>query len=159
MKHHLQLELNGETVEGLAEPRTSLLTFIRETAGLTGSKRGCEEGECGACAVLLAGRLVDSCLVLALEANGQKVTTVEGLGDPHHLSPLQAAFAEAGASQCGFCIPGMLIAATALLEHDPDPDEATIRQAISGNLCRCTGYSRIVAAIRAAAELKRSGQR
>ena len=158
MKHQLSLTLNGDTAEGLVEARTSLLTFIRESAGLTGTKRGCEEGECGACAVLLDGRLVDSCLIFALEAQGKTVTTVEGLGDPHHLSPVQSAFAESGASQCGFCIPGMLLATTALLDRESNPDEAAIRKAISGNLCRCTGYTGIVKAIQLAAELKHDGQ-
>ena len=158
MKHPLSLNLNGNMAENLVEARTSLLTFIRESAGLTGTKRGCEEGECGGCAVLLDGRLVDSCLILALEAQGKTVTTVEGLGDPHHLSPVQSAFAESGASQCGFCIPGMLLATTALLDREPDPDEASIREAISGNLCRCTGYTRIVSAIQLAAKLKHDGQ-
>ena len=158
MKHQLSLTLNGDTAEGLVEARTSLLTFIRESAGLTGTKRGCEEGECGACAVQLDGRLVDSCLIFALEAQGKTVTTVEGLGDPHHLSPVQSAFAESGASQCGFCIPGMLLATTALLDRESNPDQAAIRKAISGNLCRCTGYTRIVEAIQLAAELKHTAQ-
>jgi carbon-monoxide dehydrogenase small subunit len=107
---------------------------------------------------LLDGKLTDSCLVLAVEADGRDVLTVEGLGDPHHLSPLQQAFSEAGASQCGFCIPGMLISTTALLEQSPDPDEAAIRAAISGNLCRCTGYVRIVEAVRLAAKMRRAAQ-
>jgi carbon-monoxide dehydrogenase small subunit len=151
------LQVNGAARQATAEARTSLLTFLREALGLTGAKRGCEEGECGACAVILDGRLVHSCLVLAVEAQGSRVTTVEGLGEPAHLAPLQQAFAEQGASQCGFCIPGMLLAATALLERRPDPDEKQIREALSGNLCRCTGYDRIVRAVHLAAELKRSG--
>jgi aerobic carbon-monoxide dehydrogenase small subunit len=150
----LALNVNGSAREALVEPRTSLLTFLREQCGLTGTKRGCEEGECGACVVLLDGRLVNACLVFALEAHGGHVTTIEGLGSPQHLEPLQQAFLETGASQCGFCIPGMLLSAHTLLEHDGHPDDAAIRRAISGNLCRCTGYDRIVRAIRLAAELK-----
>ncbi len=154
--HPLRFTLNGTPREIAVEARTSLLTALREHCGLTGSKRGCEEGECGACTVLLDGHTVTACLVFALEVEGAQITTVEGLGTPQHLAPIQQAFAEAGASQCGFCIPGMLIAATALLAEHPDPDEDAIRRGISGNLCRCTGYERIVQAIRLAAELRRS---
>ncbi len=155
MKFHLNLTVNGTAREDLVEPRTSLLTYLREIAGETGTKRGCEEGECGACTVLLDGQLVTSCLVFAVEANGRSLVTVEGLGVPDHLAPLQQVFAETGASQCGFCIPGMLLSATVLLERNPKPDEQEIRRAISGNLCRCTGYDRIVAAIQQAAEPRR----
>jgi carbon-monoxide dehydrogenase small subunit len=157
MTRTIEIRVNGALRRTEVESRTTLLTALRERLGLTGTKRGCEEGECGACAVLLDGVLVDSCLVLAVEADGRDVVTVEGLGDPAHLSPVQQAFAEHGASQCGFCMPGVLMAATALLEADPDPDERAIREAISANLCRCTGYSRIVEAIAAAAKLKRAG--
>ena len=153
-RHVLALTLNGAHREERVEPRTSLLTFLREQCGLTGTKRGCEEGECGACVVLLDGRPVNACLIFAVEAQGRHVTTVEGLGAAQHLAPLQQAFLESGASQCGFCIPGMLLSAHALLEHDGLPDEGAIRRAISGNLCRCTGYDRIVRAIRLAAELR-----
>ncbi len=159
MKLSLSLKVNGVEQEQRVEARTSLLTFLREQCNLTGTKRGCEEGECGGCTVLLDGELVCSCLIFAVEAQGREVVTVEGLGAPHHLSPLQQAFAEAGASQCGFCIPGMLLAATKLLEGNPSPDEQEIRKAISGNLCRCTGYDRIVAAISEAAALKNKGKR
>ena len=151
-KHPVQLTVNGRSVEALVEARTSLLTFLRDHAGLTGTKRGCEEGECGACSVLLNGRLVTACLIFAVEVNGADILTVEGLGAPEKLSPLQQLFAETGASQCGFCAPGMMLAATALLESNPSPDDAAIRRAISGNLCRCTGYDRIVQAIKQAAE-------
>jgi carbon-monoxide dehydrogenase small subunit len=162
MKTPLTLTINGETVEALVEPRTTLLTFLREQCGLTGPKRGCEEGECGCCAVLLDGELVDSCLILALEAQGHAVSTVEALAGPTTggqpaLSPLQQAFVEAGAAQCGFCTPGMLMAATTLLEQDSTPDELTVRRALSGNLCRCTGYDRIVRAVQLAAELRHGG--
>ena len=150
----LGVTVNGAPREALVEPRTSLLTFLREQCGLTGAKRGCEEGECGACVVLLDGRPVNACLVFAVEAQGAHLTTVEGLGEAQHLAPIQQAFLEAGAAQCGYCIPGMLLSAHTLIEHEGHPDEATIRRAISGNLCRCTGYDRIVKAIRLAAELK-----
>jgi len=162
MRQPLRLTVNGQATEALVSPGTSLLTFLRETCGVTGPKRGCEEGECGCCAVLLDGKLVDSCLIFALEAEGADVLTVEGLrgdvaGKPDYLAPVQQAFAEAGASQCGFCIPGMLLATTSLLERNPAPSDGEIRRAISGNLCRCTGYTPIVKAIRLAAELKRNG--
>ncbi len=153
-KHHLRLSINGKAWEGLVESRASLLTVLREQCGIVGPKRGCEEGECGACGVMLDGRLVDSCIVFAVEAGSKSIMTVEGLGSAEHLSPLQSAFAEAGASQCGYCIPGMLLAATALLEENPTPDEAAVRRAIAGNLCRCTGYHRIVEAVQLAAKLK-----
>ncbi len=146
------LNVNGVEQQGRVEARTSLLTFLREHCHLPGTKRGCEEGECGACTVLLDGQPVTSCLIFALEAQGREVVTVEGLGVPDRLSPLQQVFAEAGASQCGFCIPGVLLAATALLKAHPEPSETQIRRAISGNLCRCTGYDRIVAAIQQAAQ-------
>jgi carbon-monoxide dehydrogenase small subunit len=155
MKSALQITINGEKREDPVESRTSLLTYIREQAGFTGAKRGCEEGECGACSVLLDGQLVTSCLIFALEAQGRDVVTVEGLGHPQHLSPLQEMFAQGGASQCGFCIPGMLLSATTLLENNPDPSEQDIRRAISGNLCRCTGYDKIVEAVGKAAQLRR----
>ena len=155
MKSALRITINGETREDLVESRTSLLTYLREQAGLIGSKRGCDEGECGACSILLDGRLVASCLIFAVEAQGRDVVTVEGLGHPHHLSPLQEMFAQSGASQCGFCIPGMLLSATTLLENNPDPSEQDIRRGISGNLCRCTGYDKIVEAIGKAAQLRR----
>ena len=155
MKSALKITINGEKREDLVESRTSLLTYLREQAGFTGAKRGCEEGECGACSVLLDGRLVTSCLIFALEAQGRDVVTVEGLGHAQHLSPLQEMFAQSGASQCGFCIPGMLLSATTLLENNPDPSEQDIRRAISGNLCRCTGYDKIVEAVGKAAQLRR----
>ena len=151
----MQVTVDGKPRSAQVEPRTSLLTFLREECGLTGSKRGCEEGECGACVVMMDGRLVNACLIFAVEAAGGSVTTVEALGDAQHLAPVQQAFIESGASQCGFCIPGMLLAAHALLQHDTHPDEGAIRRAISGNLCRCTGYDRIVKGIRLAAELRR----
>ena len=152
----LEMKVNGATRRVSVPAQSSLLTVLREQFGLTGSKRGCGEGECGACSVLLDGRLVTACLIFAAEAAGRDIVTVEGLGDAHHLSPVQQAFAEAGASQCGFCMPGMLMATTALLEEHPDPDEAHIRQGISGNLCRCTGYDLIVQGIQKAARSLRA---
>ena len=153
-KTGLRLTVNGTAVEAWVEPRTSLLTFLREQLSLPGAKRGCEEGECGACVVLLEGRPVNSCLIFAVEANGHKVTTIEGLGTPAHLAPIQQAFLETASSQCGFCIPGMLLTAHALLVAEPKPDEGRIRRALSGNLCRCTGYDRIVKGVLLAAELR-----
>ena len=158
MKIPLRVTVNGVPREDLVEARTSLLTYLREQCDLTGAKRACEEGECGCCSVLLGGTQVTSCLVFAIEAQGRQVTTVEGLSEPQVLNALQQAFAENGASQCGFCIPGMLISATALLERNGSPSEGEIRRAISGNLCRCTGYDRIVAAIGAAAAQRRSAK-
>jgi carbon-monoxide dehydrogenase small subunit len=129
----------------------TLLQMLREKLALTGTKNGCEAGECGACTVLLDGEPVNSCMMLAVEAEGREVITVEGLAPEGELSPLQAAFAEHNAVQCGFCTPGMLITATALLERNPEPTEAEIKEALVGNLCRCTGYVRIVDAIQSVA--------
>jgi carbon-monoxide dehydrogenase small subunit len=129
----------------------TLLQMLRERLALTGTKNGCEAGECGACMVLVDGEPVNSCMMLAVEADGREVTTVEGLAPVGELSPLQVAFVEHNAVQCGFCTPGMLITATALLERNPEPTEAEIREALVGNLCRCTGYVRIVDAIQSAA--------
>jgi carbon-monoxide dehydrogenase small subunit len=147
----VRMTVNGATYEAVTDGRRSLLSFLRDDLGLTGTKEACAEGECGACSILLDGRLVASCLIFAVEAHGRTITTVEGLarnGAPH---PLQEAFVAHGAVQCGFCIPGMLVAAKALLDETPRPTEAEIRHAISGNLCRCTGYQKIVQAIAAAA--------
>jgi aerobic-type carbon monoxide dehydrogenase small subunit (CoxS/CutS family) len=140
------------TVNGVAyaidvEPRVSLLQAVREVIGLTGSKEGCDDSECGACMMLLDGKPVNACSYLALQADGREVTTVEGLAGSDGLSPLQAAFLEQGGVQCGFCTPGMLISATALLRSSPHPTEDEVRIALSGNLCRCTGYDGIVKAV------------
>jgi aerobic-type carbon monoxide dehydrogenase small subunit (CoxS/CutS family) len=140
------------TVNGVAyaidvEPRVSLLQAVREVIGLTGSKEGCDDSECGACMMLLDGKPVNACSYLALQADGREVTTVEGLAGSDGLSPLQAAFLEQGGVQCGFCTPGMLISATALLRSTPHPTEHEVRIALSGNLCRCTGYDGIVKAV------------
>jgi CO/xanthine dehydrogenase Mo-binding subunit/aerobic-type carbon monoxide dehydrogenase small subunit (CoxS/CutS family) len=143
--------INGEPVEFLCEPRQSLLECLRDVLGLTGTKEGCNDGNCGACSVLLNGRLVNACLVLGIEIDGQEVTTVEGLAGPGGLHPLQQAFLDHEALQCGYCTPGMLLAAKALLDREPNPPEAQIRAWLAGNLCRCTGYDRIVRAVQAGA--------
>ena len=148
----LAMSLNGEAVETLVAPYKTLLEVLREDLGLTGTKHGCELGECGACAVLVDGEPRLSCLVLALECEGRKIETVEGLAHGATLHPLQAAFADLGAAQCGYCTPGILMTAKALLEHEPRPSRERIREAISGNLCRCTGYQQIFEAIEEAAK-------
>jgi carbon-monoxide dehydrogenase small subunit len=147
----MTLTVNSTPYEVAIEPHQSLLQLLREELHLTGTKEGCSEGECGACTVLLDGKTVDSCLIFALEAQGREVTTIEGLAQGDQLHPVQKAFAEYGAVQCGFCTPGMILAAKALLDSNPHPTELEIRQGISGNLCRCTGYVKIVEAIQAAA--------
>ncbi len=143
--------VNGEPVEFLCAPHESLLTCLRDILGLTGAKEGCNDGNCGACSVLLDGRLVNSCLVLGVEIAGREVTTVEGLADWDGLHPLQEAFIAEDALQCGYCTPGMLIAAKALLDVNPNPTEREIRDWLAGNLCRCTGYDKIVRAVQSAA--------
>jgi carbon-monoxide dehydrogenase small subunit len=146
----LTLVVNGETHEMQVPPNRTLLELLREDLDLTGAKEGCGEGVCGACTVLMDGRPVRACLTLALEAQGSRITTVEGLAGKGGLDPLQTAFVERGAVQCGFCTPGMLMAAKGLLLEVPRPDEAAIRRAIAGHVCRCTGYAKIVEAIAAA---------
>jgi aerobic carbon-monoxide dehydrogenase small subunit len=143
--------VNGEPVEFLASPTQTLLDALRDGLGLTGSKEGCGSGDCGACSVLLDGRLVCACLVLAPEAQGRRVDTVEGLAVGGRLHALQQQFLQHAALQCGFCTPGFLVAAKALLDRNPDPSETEIRFALAGNLCRCTGYDKIVRAVQAAA--------
>jgi carbon-monoxide dehydrogenase small subunit len=147
----LALEVNGETLEASFAPYKTLLEVLREDLRLTGTKHGCELGECGACAVLIDGEPQLSCLVLALDCAGRRIDTVEGLARGAELHPLQAAFADLGAAQCGYCTPGILMTAKALLERQPNPSRDTIREAISGNLCRCTGYQQIFEAIEEAA--------
>src|SRR5688572_16757399 len=148
---HLTLTLNGEAVEASFAPYKTLLEVLREDLQLTGTKHGCELGECGACAVLIDGEPQLSCLVLAVECGGRAVDTVEGLARGAELHPLQAAFADLGAAQCGYCTPGILMTAKALLEHEKNPSRERIKEAISGNLCRCTGYQQIFEAIEEAA--------
>lgn len=154
-KTHVTLTLNGESTELLCEPRQTLLEVLRDELDLTGTKEGCATGDCGACSVLLDGRVVCSCLVLGVEAEGRTVTTVEGLADGERLHPLQTAFLEHAALQCGICTPGFLVAAKALLERNPDPSEHEVRYELAGNLCRCTGYDKIVRAVLAAAATMR----
>jgi len=147
VRYTANLKVNGDTYPVEIEPDRSLLSVLRTEIGLTGSKEGCDDSECGACMVLLDGRPVNSCSFLALQAEGREVTTVEGLAGDGDLHPLQAAFLEEGGVQCGFCTPGMLISATALLERNPKPTEEEVRIALSGNLCRCTGYQGIANAV------------
>lgn len=148
----LALTVNGVRVETAVAPHARLLDLLRDELGLTGTKEGCGAGECGACTVLVDGLAVNACLYLALEADGREILTVEGLAEgPGRLSALQRAFVDEGGVQCGFCTPGMLMNAHALLERRADPSEAEIREALSGNLCRCTGYAQIVRAVRRAA--------
>ncbi len=154
-KLRLALTVNGAARDVLADPRKTLLELLREDLGLTGTKHGCELGECGACAVLLDGELVLSCLVAAVECDGRAVTTVEGLRDGPELHPLQAAFADHGAAQCGYCTPGMLVAAKWLLDRKPDATRAEIAEALSGQLCRCTGYLQIYEAVESAGRVLR----
>ena len=146
-KVNLELTVNGEALAFFIFPNRTLLEVLREEAGLTGAKEGCGEGVCGACTVLLDGKPVRACLTLAVEAAGSAVTTVEGLAAGETLDPLQEAFIEHGSVQCGFCTPGMLMSAKGLLLEDPQPDETEIRRALSGNICRCTGYAKIVEAV------------
>ena len=151
-KTHVQTRINGEETEFLCESRQSLLEVLRETLGLMGTKEGCNDGNCGACSIHLDGRLVDSCLVLAVEAQGKTVETIEGMAGPDGLHPLQQAFLEEAALQCGICTPGFLMAAKALLDQEPDPSEDRVRLWLAGNLCRCTGYDKIVRAVLNAAK-------
>jgi aerobic carbon-monoxide dehydrogenase small subunit len=147
-----ELTVNGERREADAWAGESLLFVLRERLGLPGSKNACEQGECGSCSVLLDGRLVCACLVLAAQAEGREVVTVEGLGAGGELHPVQEAFAATGAVQCGFCTPGLVVATVDLLQRNPSPSDDEIREALSGNLCRCTGYAKIFDAVRLAAE-------
>jgi len=146
-KVHVQTQINGEEVEFLCEPRQSLLEVLREVLGLTGSKEGCNNGNCGACSVILDGVLVNSCLVLGVEAAGRSVTTIEGIASPQGLHPLQQKFLEHAALQCGVCTPGFIVAAKALLDKNPHPTEHQVRYWLAGNLCRCTGYDKIIKAV------------
>jgi carbon-monoxide dehydrogenase small subunit len=158
-KRTIVLEVNGERREVALHPNVTLLEGLREL-GCFEVKRGCEKGDCGACAVLVEGEAVDSCLMLAWAAEGTRITTVVGLGDADAPHPLQAAFIAGGAVQCGYCIPGMIIAAKALIDEHPEPSDEQIRAGLGGNLCRCTGFTRIFAAVReAAAELRAEGER
>ncbi|MCY4532458.1 MAG: (2Fe-2S)-binding protein [Gammaproteobacteria bacterium] len=149
---HVSTNVNGDAVEFVCPQNETLLDSLRDRVGLTGVKEGCGTGDCGACSITLDGRLVCSCLVLGAEANGREIGTVEGLAEGARLHPLQQKFIEHAALQCGICTPGFLVAAKALLDRIPDPSEEEIRYALAGNLCRCTGYDKIVRAVQAAAE-------
>jgi aerobic carbon-monoxide dehydrogenase small subunit len=154
MKHPIRVAVNGEPCEFSVEPKKTLLDFLREDLGLTGTKKGCDNGECGACTVLLNGRPVNACLVLAVETDGQEVLTIEGLADGSHLHPLQEAFIQYGAVQCGYCSPGMILTAKALLDENPRPTAMEVKKAIAGNLCRCGTYNKVVQAVLSVAEKK-----
>ncbi len=155
---HIETTINEETVEFLCEGRQSLLEVLRDELGLTGSKEGCNNGNCGACAVIMDGRVVNSCCVMGAEASGATIMTIEGLHGPGGLHPLQQAFLEEAALQCGICTPGFLIAAKALLDKNSNPDEHQIRYWLAGNLCRCTGYDKIIKAVQRAATTMNGGQ-
>jgi carbon-monoxide dehydrogenase small subunit len=148
----IKIEVNGEMYEGLVKTSMTLLDFIRENLYLTGTKKGCNTGECGACTVILDGKAVNSCIVLAVDADGSKVTTIEGIGQATRLHALQRAFIQHGAIQCGYCIPGMLMSSKALLDRNPNPSEEDIKVALSGNLCRCGGYLKVIEAIKSVAK-------
>ncbi len=150
-KVHVQTQINGEPVDFLCEPQQSLLEVLREELSRTGTKEGCGTGDCGACSVLLDGRLVCACLVLGVEATGKNVTTIEGIAPEEGLHPIQQQFLEHAALQCGICTPGLIVATKALLDKNPNPTEKEIRYWLAGNLCRCTGYDKIIRAVQASA--------
>ncbi len=154
-KVQVHTKINGEETDFLCEGRQSLLEVLRDTLGLTGTKEGCNDGNCGACTVILDGRIVDSCLVLAAEAEGKAITTIEGIATKEGLHPLQQAFLEEAALQCGICTPGFIVAAKALLDTEPEAAEHRVRHWLAGNLCRCTGYDKIIRAVLRAEEMAR----
>ena len=146
-KTYVQMRLNGEDVDFLCEPRQSLLECMRDILGFTGTKEGCNDGNCGACTVMMDGRMVNSCLVLGVEVQSREIATIEGIASPAGLHPIQQAYLENAALQCGFCTPGFIVASKALLDNEPNPSEQRIRRWLAGNLCRCTGYDKIVRAV------------
>jgi carbon-monoxide dehydrogenase small subunit len=146
-KHRIQIRVNEEEYDLLVHPDRTLLDLLRYDLGLTGTKEGCDEGDCGACTVIVNGKAVTSCLVLAVEVDGAAITTIEGMQKGDELHPIQQAFVDSGAVQCGFCIPGMILTTKALLDEIPDPSEDEIKHYLEGNLCRCTGYTKIVDAV------------
>ena len=154
-KIQVHTKLNGDEVDFLCEPRQSLLECLRDVLGLTGTKEGCNDGNCGACTVMLDGRIVTSCLVLGVEAAGSEIATIEGVAAGQELHPIQQCFLEGAALQCGVCTPGIIVAAKALLDEDPDPSEEKIRLWLANNLCRCTGYDKIIRSVQASAERMR----
>jgi carbon-monoxide dehydrogenase small subunit len=151
----IRIEVNGNSRKAFVEPTLTLVDFLRDHLGLTGTKKSCDSGNCGACTVILDGKAVNSCLILAAETDGHSVTTIEGLQKKETLDPLQEAFIRKGAIQCGFCSPGMILTAKALLDQNPSPSDDQIREALAGNLCRCTGYSKILEAIKSVTEKTR----
>lgn len=155
MSLHVHTRINGENTEFLCDPRERLLDVLRYTLGLTGTKEGCGNGNCGSCNVIMDGMLVNSCLVLAAEADGKTITTIEGITQPDELHPIQQKYLEHAALQCGICTPGLIVATKALLDHNPDPIEHDVRLWLAGNLCRCTGYDKIVRAVLDAASTMR----
>ena len=152
-KAHIETTINGEQVEYLCEPRQSLLEVLRDVLEMTGTKEGCNDGNCGACTVVMDGRIVNSCLVLGVEVEGANLETIEGVATPDSLHPLQQSFLQNAALQCGICTPGFILASKALLEMEPDPGEDRVRHWLAGNLCRCTGYDKIVKAVLEAADV------
>jgi carbon-monoxide dehydrogenase small subunit len=154
-KHHVSAVINGEPTEFLCETQQTLLDVLRDEIGLTGSKEGCASGDCGACSVIVDGRLVCSCLILGCEADGTSITTIEGIAQGDHLHPVQQKFLEHAALQCGFCTPGLIVASKALLDENPNPTEEEARYWLAGNLCRCTGYDKVIRAVMDAAEVMR----
>jgi carbon-monoxide dehydrogenase small subunit len=154
-KHHVSAVINGEPTEFLCETQQTLLDVLRDEVGLTGSKEGCASGDCGACSVIVDGRLVCSCLMLGCEADGTAITTIEGVAQGDHLHPVQQKFLEHAALQCGFCTPGLIVASKALLDENPNPTEEEARYWLAGNLCRCTGYDKVIRAVMDAAEVMR----
>jgi len=154
-KHHVSAVINGEPTEFLCETQQTLLDVLRDEIGLTGSKEGCASGDCGACSVIVDGRLICSCLMLGCEADGTAITTIEGIAQGDHLHPVQQKFLEHAALQCGFCTPGLIVASKALLDENPNPTEEEARYWLAGNLCRCTGYDKVIRAVMDAAEVMR----
>jgi len=152
----IEVEVNGIRYKRTIRPSVSLLDFLREELSLKGTKKGCDSGQCGVCTILMDGKTIDACLVLAIQADGKEILTIEGLSPGGRLHPLQEAFVEEGAVQCGFCTPGMILSAKALLDEKKDPSEEEIREALSGNLCRCTGYVKIIKAVQKAAAMMRA---
>lgn len=151
-KHLVSLTINTDQYDLLIEPRKTLLAVLRDTIGLTGTKEGCSTGDCGACTVIVDGKSVTSCLMLAVSANGKEISTIEGLSNNGSLHPLQQAFIDKGGYQCGFCTPGFIMASKAFLDENPDASEAEVRHALGGNICRCTGYTKIIEAVMSATE-------
>lgn len=152
MKQIIELSVNGESAEFLVEPQETLLEVLRDHMGLTGTKEGCGTGECGSCTVLIGGKPILSCLTLAVECHQQDIVTIEGIGEGNKLSPVQQAFLDCGAIQCGFCTPGMVLSSEVLLKENPNPQEKDIYKALEGNLCRCTGYNKIIEAVHKASK-------